>query len=75
MSPFPIRRRPLAPPAGAPGAPEARVSPVQRAAHTDAPPRVEPERKPLGWGKTIGFGIGGGLAVAGLAAAAMQLFL
>ncbi|WP_251151298.1 hypothetical protein [Cellulosimicrobium sp. Marseille-Q4280] len=75
MSPSPTSRRPLVPPAGAQAAPAAHAT-TQRPAHPDAPPRVQDssrQREPLSWGKVIGFGVGGGLVVAGLAAAGMNL--
>lgn len=74
MSPSPTSRRPLVPPSGPQAAPASRAT-SQRPAHTDAPPRVDttPQREPMSWGKIIGFGVGGGLVVAGLAAAGMNL--
>lgn len=75
MSPFPTSRRPLAPPSGAQPATTTHET-SQRPAHPATPPRVDatPQRDPLSWGKILGFGIGGGLLIAGLAAAAMNLF-
>jgi hypothetical protein len=32
-----------------------------------------PQREPMSWGKIVGFGVAGGLVVAGLAAAGMNL--
>lgn len=74
MSTTPTSRRPVAPPSDRHDAPASSAT-SQRPARTDTPPRVNTtaQGEPMSWGKIIGFGVAGGLVVAGLAAAGMNL--
>lgn len=67
MSPEPRAHRPQVPPSG----PSISEPSEARARPRPAPPREE--RPPLSWSKVTGFGVSGGLLVAGIIAAVSAL--